>query len=151
MNQHYLLTIKNHNVSHASLLKKYVYDTKHVIDWSLLKVEPEGEFSPEPLHILEKREVQLRKCTIVQFKVKWKHFEADESTWENEATMRKAYHALFHDFISSPQNMRDDVFPSGEGCNIPNFDLTLMGISPIYYDVTLIFYFDTLGLRPHYI
>ena len=24
------------NVFHASLLKKYVYDTKHVIDWSLL-------------------------------------------------------------------------------------------------------------------
>ena len=25
-----------HNVFHASLLKKYVYDTKHVVDWSLL-------------------------------------------------------------------------------------------------------------------
>ena len=28
--------IKVHNVFHASLLKKYVYDTKHVIGWSLL-------------------------------------------------------------------------------------------------------------------
>ena len=28
--------IKFHNVFHACLLKKYVYDTKHVIDWSLL-------------------------------------------------------------------------------------------------------------------
>ena len=28
--------IKVHNVLHASLLKKYVYDTKHVVDWSLL-------------------------------------------------------------------------------------------------------------------
>ena len=46
-----------HNVFHATLLKKYVYDTKHVIDWSLLQVEPEGEFVPEPLHILDKREV----------------------------------------------------------------------------------------------
>ena len=52
--------VRVHNVFHASLLKKYVYDTKHVIDWSLLQVEPEGEFSPEPLHILDKREVQLR-------------------------------------------------------------------------------------------
>ena len=25
-------------------------------------------------------------------------------------------------------------------CNIPNFDLTVMGISPIDYDVTLMFY-----------
>ena len=57
--------IKVHNVFHASLLKKYVYDTKHVIDWSLLQVEPEGEFVPKPLHILDKREVQLRKHTMV--------------------------------------------------------------------------------------
>ena len=46
--------LRVHNVFHASLLKKYDYDTKHVIDWSLLQVEPEGEFSPEPLHILDK-------------------------------------------------------------------------------------------------
>ena len=57
--------IRVHNVFHASLLKKYVYDTKHVVDWSLLQVEPKGEISLEPLHILDKREVQLRKCTIV--------------------------------------------------------------------------------------
>ena len=49
--------IRVHNVFHTSLLKKYVYDTKHVIDWSLLQVEPKGEFSPEPLCILDKREV----------------------------------------------------------------------------------------------
>ena len=87
---------------HGSLLKKYVYETKHVIDWSLLQVEPEGEFSPDPLHILDKREVQLWKHTPVQLKLQWKHFEVDEATWENEATMTKAYPTLFHDVIESP-------------------------------------------------
>ena len=57
--------VRVHNVFHASLLKKYVYDTKHVIDWSLLQVEPKGGFAPEPLHILDNREVQLRKCIVV--------------------------------------------------------------------------------------
>ena len=94
--------IRVHNVFHAYSLNKYVYDTKHVIEWSLLQVEPEGEFSPKPLHILDKREEHLRKCTIVQLKVQWNNFEADETTWLNEATMRKAYPALFHDFIPSP-------------------------------------------------
>ena len=47
--------VRVRNVFHASLLNKYVCDTKHVIDSSLLQVEPEGEFSPEPLHILDKR------------------------------------------------------------------------------------------------
>ena len=61
--------IKIHNVFHTSLLKKYVYDTKHVIDWSLLHVELKGDFVPEPLYILDKREVHLTRCTIVQLKV----------------------------------------------------------------------------------
>ena len=34
-------------------------------------------------------------------------------------------------------------------CYIPIFYLTLMGISPIDYDVTLMFYFGILGLGPH--
>ena len=94
--------IRVHNVFHASLLNKYVYDTKHVIDWPLLQVEPEGEFAPKPLHILDKREVQLRKRTIVYFKVQWNHFEAYEATWKNQATIRKDYPVSFHDFILSP-------------------------------------------------
>ena len=61
-------------------------------------MEPKEEFIPEPLHILDKREVQLRKRTIVQLKVQWKHFEDDEATLGNEATMREAYPSLFHDF-----------------------------------------------------
>ena len=65
-------------------------------------MELDGEFSPKPTHILDKREVQVRKHTVVQLKVQWKHFEADEATWENEATMRKDYPSLFHDIILSP-------------------------------------------------
>ena len=61
--------VKFHNVFHAYLLKKYVYDTRHVIYWSLLQVESKWEFMPSPLHILEKREVQLEKQTIVQIKL----------------------------------------------------------------------------------
>ena len=57
--------VRVHNFFHASLLKKYLYDSKHVLDWSLLQVEPEEEFSPEPTHILDKREVQLQKLTVV--------------------------------------------------------------------------------------
>ena len=49
--------IRVHNFFHAFLLKKYIYETKHVIELSLLQVQPEGEFVPEPLHILDKREV----------------------------------------------------------------------------------------------
>ena len=73
-----------------------------MIDWSLLQVEPKGVFVPGPLHRLEKREVHLTKSTIVELKVQWKQFEGDESTWDNESTMREAYPSLFHDSIPSP-------------------------------------------------
>jgi hypothetical protein len=32
-------SIKVHNVFHVSLLKKYVHDPNHVIDWTLIQVE----------------------------------------------------------------------------------------------------------------
>jgi hypothetical protein len=33
-----------HNVFHVSLLRKYVPDVNHVIDWNVIKVEQEGKF-----------------------------------------------------------------------------------------------------------
>eukprot|EP00253_Pinus_taeda_P002532 PITA_02532 len=53
--------IRVHNVFHVSVLRKYVYDPKHVIRWQDIQVEPKGEVLVEPLSILNQREVQLRK------------------------------------------------------------------------------------------
>jgi hypothetical protein len=52
-------TVKAHNVFHVSLLKKYVHDSNHIIDWSVIQVEPEGEFLPEPQCILDRKETPL--------------------------------------------------------------------------------------------
>jgi hypothetical protein len=53
-------TVKAHNVFHVSLLKKYVHDSNHIIDWSVIQVDSEGEFLPEPQCILDKKETSLR-------------------------------------------------------------------------------------------
>jgi len=45
-------TMKVHDFFHVSLLKIYVKDVDHVIDWYLLGVEPKGEFQAEPQCIL---------------------------------------------------------------------------------------------------
>jgi hypothetical protein len=42
-----------HNVFHVSLLKKYVHDPNHVIDWTMIQVEPEGDFQVELVCILD--------------------------------------------------------------------------------------------------
>ena len=54
-------TVKAHNVFHVSLLKKYVHDANHIIDWSVIQVELEGEFPPQPQFILDKKETSLKK------------------------------------------------------------------------------------------
>jgi hypothetical protein len=36
------LTVRSHNVFHVSLLKKYVHDSNHVIDWIVIQMELEG-------------------------------------------------------------------------------------------------------------
>ena len=69
-----------------------------------MQVELEGEVRVEPLSILDRREVQLRKRVITQIKVQWQHYEPEEATWEDEELFRKAYPELFGD-----TRHRDDV------------------------------------------
>jgi hypothetical protein len=57
-------TVKAHNAFHVSLLKKYVHDSNHIIDWSVIQVEHEGEFLPEPQCIIEREETPLWNRTI---------------------------------------------------------------------------------------
>eukprot|EP00253_Pinus_taeda_P020786 PITA_20786 len=87
--------IRVHNVFHVSVLKIYVYDPKHVINWQDVQVESEGEIWVEPLSILDRREVTLWKWDITQVKVQWQHFGPEEATLKDEEIMRKTYPGLF--------------------------------------------------------
>eukprot|EP00253_Pinus_taeda_P008729 PITA_08729 len=103
--------IRVHNVFHVSVLKRYVYDPRHIISWQDIQVEPEGEFLVEPVNILDRRRVELRKKVICQVKVQWQHFGSEEATWEDEKMMRDTYPRLFLD----EQQHRDDVdFQEGD-------------------------------------
>eukprot|EP00253_Pinus_taeda_P014855 PITA_14855 len=102
--------IRVHNVFHVSVLKKYIYDPKHIISWQDIHVEPEGEFLVEPVSILDQRRVVLQKRAITQVKVQWQHFGPDEATWEDEQSMKEVYPELF-----LGEQHRDDVdFHEGE-------------------------------------
>jgi hypothetical protein len=48
-----------HNVFHVSLLKKYILDAIHVIDWNVIQVEQEGTFQVHPVRILDRKIKQL--------------------------------------------------------------------------------------------
>ena len=61
----------------------------------MIQVEPEGEFLPEPQRVPDQKENPLRKWTITQVKVQWKHFGPDEAMWEMEDAMRQTYLIFF--------------------------------------------------------
>ena len=44
-------TVKVQNYFHVSLLKKYVYDSNHMLDFFVIHIGPEGEPSTTNLHI----------------------------------------------------------------------------------------------------
>jgi hypothetical protein len=44
-----------HNVLHVSLLKMYVPDSNHVIDWNVILVEPKGDFLVQLVCILDQK------------------------------------------------------------------------------------------------
>jgi hypothetical protein len=48
-----------HNVFHVPLLKKYVPNANHVIDWNVIQVDPEGRFQVRPVFILDRKIKQL--------------------------------------------------------------------------------------------
>ena len=74
-----------------------MHDATHVIDWNVIQVKPEGEFHVGPEHIIDRRKILLRNCTIIQVKVQWKHLIPKEATWELENDAWEAYPTLFQD------------------------------------------------------
>jgi len=64
-----LASICIHNIFHVSLLKKYVPDANHVIDWNVIQVDQEGEFQVQPMCILDQKIKFLRNRAIRMVKV----------------------------------------------------------------------------------
>lgn len=102
--------MRDHNVFHVSLLKKYVHDPNHIIDWNAIEVEPKGEFQVDPMCILEWKETMLQNQVVSQVKVQWKCLGLDETSWELQDVMRKE-----HPFVFDFENIEDYVIPRGRG------------------------------------
>ena len=76
-----------HNVFHVSLLKKYIHDPNHVINWDVIQVEPKGEFQIEPMRILARKVTMLWDRPIGQVKVQWEHYGPEEAMCKLEDSM----------------------------------------------------------------
>jgi hypothetical protein len=80
-----------HNVFNVSLIKIYVPDTNHVIDWNVIQVEQEGIFQVHPMCILDQKIKQLWNQSIGIVKVQWTWYGPEDATWEHEDAMWEEY------------------------------------------------------------
>ena len=86
-----------HEVFHVSMLRKYISDPAHVVDWGQIEVDTNVTFEEGPMCILDSRDQVLRRKTVRLVLVLWHHYGVEESTWEREDTMRATYPFLFRD------------------------------------------------------
>jgi hypothetical protein len=87
-----------HNVFHVSLLKKYIHDVNHVIDWNVIQVEQECAFQVHLVRILDHKIKHLWNRSIELVKVQWIWYGPEDATWEHEDLMRAEYPHRFEDF-----------------------------------------------------
>ena len=103
---------KLHDVFHVSMLRRYRYDTSHILPVQDIQVQEDFTFDEEPKYILDHEIRQLQNKQVPLVKVLWQHHGMEEATWEPELTMRVQYPKLF-----SSGNFEDEIYFKGENCN----------------------------------
>ena len=76
-----------HNVFHAVVLRHYIANEPHTIQWKELHVSNEGTIMVKPLRILDHRVRQLKHCLVDQVNVQWDTYIPRFATWEDAKTM----------------------------------------------------------------
>ncbi|XP_028097060.1 uncharacterized protein LOC114296930 [Camellia sinensis] len=84
-----------HNVFHVLMLRRYLQDPEHVVDYEDLKVQEDLSYEEQPVQILDRRDYVLQNKTIPLVKFLWRNHRVEEATWETENQMRARYPHLF--------------------------------------------------------
>ncbi|KAL0546073.1 hypothetical protein IC582_015978 [Cucumis melo] len=86
-----------HDVFHVSMLRKYMTDPSHVVDYEPLEIDKNLSYSEKLVEVLAREVKMLRNREISLVKVLWWNHKAKEATWEREDGMRARYPELFEE------------------------------------------------------
>ncbi|WMV18508.1 hypothetical protein MTR67_011893, partial [Solanum verrucosum] len=84
-----------HPVFHVSMLRRYVPDESHVLQYDAVELDDRLTFVEEPVAILARDVRRLCSRAIPVVKVRWRHRPVEEATWETEHEMRVQSPDLF--------------------------------------------------------
>ncbi|KAA0051543.1 pol protein [Cucumis melo var. makuwa] len=77
-----------HDVFHVSMLRKYVPDLSHVVDYKPLEIDENLSYTEQPVEVLAREVKMLRNRKIPLVKVLWRNHRVEEATWEREDDIR---------------------------------------------------------------
>ncbi|TYK24122.1 pol protein [Cucumis melo var. makuwa] len=86
-----------HDVFYVSMLRRYVADPTHVVDFEPLQINEDLSYEEKPVEILAREVKMLRNRAISLVKVLWRNHGVEEATWEREEDMGVQYPELFED------------------------------------------------------
>ena len=86
---------KLHDIFHVSMLKKYLHDPSHVLNYESLDVDPKLAYEERPMEILDRKDKVLCNKVVPLVKVLWRNQAVEEVAWETEEGMREKYLELF--------------------------------------------------------
>src|SRR5215813_6710063 len=86
-----------HPVFHVSMLRKYLRDDSHVLEYQVVALDPDLSYLETPLAIIDRQVRKLRSKSVPSIKVVWQHHHGPEATWESEELMCQRYPYLFSD------------------------------------------------------
>ena len=84
-----------HDVFHVSMLRKYIPDPSHVLNYEPLKIKDNLTYEEVPFLILDRKDQVLRTKTISLVKIHWKNHTMEDASWERENEMKSNYPKLF--------------------------------------------------------
>ncbi|KAL0536724.1 hypothetical protein IC582_025684 [Cucumis melo] len=88
---------KVHDVFHDSMLRKYVPDPSHVVDYEPLEIDENLSYTEQPVEVLAREVKMLRNRDIPLVKVLWRNHKVEEATGEREDDMRARYSNFFEE------------------------------------------------------
>ncbi|GAV73758.1 hypothetical protein CFOL_v3_17241 [Cephalotus follicularis] len=79
-----------HDVFHISMLRRYIPDPSHVLDYDTVPVQDDLSCKELPVRILDRKMQTLRNRTISMVKVQWQFHKPDGQLGSMRRTSEKA-------------------------------------------------------------